>query len=107
MGVMDTEASDKVTHLNWVIQLNIYYIYLKQKHQVMINSQRVWNKSIDEMFVPINLVVKWSWKLDGRFVIVMFFFFSILQKLKYPISVFFIIVNEFCERFSYYGMRSK
>ena len=35
MGVMDTEASDKVTHLNWVIQLNIYYIYLKQKQQVM------------------------------------------------------------------------
>lgn len=29
------------------------------------------------------------------------------QKLKYPTSVFFIIVNEFCERFSYYGMKSK
>ncbi|CAG2069552.1 unnamed protein product, partial [Timema podura] len=28
-------------------------------------------------------------------------------KLKYPRSVFFIISNEFCERFSYYGMRSK
>uniref|UniRef100_A0A3P9NIB0 Solute carrier family 15 member 1 n=1 Tax=Poecilia reticulata TaxID=8081 RepID=A0A3P9NIB0_POERE len=24
----------------------------------------------------------------------------------YPISIFFIIVNEFCERFSYYGMRA-
>ncbi|GAA6074073.1 solute carrier family 15 member 1b isoform X2 [Tachysurus ichikawai] len=23
----------------------------------------------------------------------------------YPISIFFIVVNEFCERFSYYGMR--
>lgn len=30
-----------------------------------------------------------------------------LQKLKYPKSVFFIIVNEFCERFNYYGMKSK
>ncbi|XP_046824212.1 peptide transporter family 1 isoform X1 [Vespa crabro] len=27
-------------------------------------------------------------------------------KLKYPKSVFFIISNEFCERFSYYGMRT-
>lgn len=26
---------------------------------------------------------------------------------KFPKSVFFIIGNEFCERFSYYGMRSK
>ncbi|OXU26213.1 hypothetical protein TSAR_013684 [Trichomalopsis sarcophagae] len=32
-----------------------------------------------------------------------YFFF---QKLKYPKSVFFIICNEFCERFSYYGMRT-
>ena len=29
-----------------------------------------------------------------------------LQKLKYPYSVFFIVGNEFCERFSYYGMKS-
>ncbi|KAJ8924659.1 hypothetical protein NQ315_000810 [Exocentrus adspersus] len=28
------------------------------------------------------------------------------QKLPYPKSVFFIISNEFCERFSYYGMRT-
>ncbi|KAM6140940.1 LOW QUALITY PROTEIN: solute carrier family 15 member 1 [Pterocles gutturalis] len=24
----------------------------------------------------------------------------------YPVSIFFIIINEFCERFSYYGMRA-
>uniref|UniRef100_A0A0P5IK34 Oligopeptide transporter 1 n=1 Tax=Daphnia magna TaxID=35525 RepID=A0A0P5IK34_9CRUS len=29
-----------------------------------------------------------------------------LKKLKYPKSVFFIIINEFCERFSYYGMKT-
>lgn len=29
------------------------------------------------------------------------------KKLPYPKSVFFIISNEFCERFNYYGMRSK
>lgn len=23
----------------------------------------------------------------------------------YPLSIFFIVINEFCERFSYYGMR--
>ncbi|XP_063979049.1 peptide transporter family 1-like isoform X2 [Diachasmimorpha longicaudata] len=28
------------------------------------------------------------------------------KKLKYPKSVFFIVSNEFCERFSYYGMRT-
>jgi len=28
------------------------------------------------------------------------------EMIKYPKSVFFIIVNEFCERFSYYGMRT-
>ncbi|XP_076311823.1 solute carrier family 15 member 1-like isoform X2 [Tachypleus tridentatus] len=28
------------------------------------------------------------------------------QKLSYPKSIFFIIGNEFCERFSYYGMKA-
>ncbi|XP_076170148.1 peptide transporter family 1 [Ptiloglossa arizonensis] len=28
------------------------------------------------------------------------------EKLKYPKSIFFIISNEFCERFSFYGMRT-
>ncbi|XP_014600773.1 PREDICTED: peptide transporter family 1 [Polistes canadensis] len=28
------------------------------------------------------------------------------EKLKYPKSVFFIVSNEFCERFSFYGMRT-
>ncbi|KAF5300976.1 hypothetical protein FQR65_LT09020 [Abscondita terminalis] len=28
------------------------------------------------------------------------------KKLPYPKSVFFIVSNEFCERFSYYGMRT-
>ncbi|CAL1686521.1 unnamed protein product [Lasius platythorax] len=28
------------------------------------------------------------------------------QKIKYPKSVFFIISNEFCERFSFYGLRT-
>ncbi|XP_067640963.1 peptide transporter family 1-like [Eurosta solidaginis] len=29
-----------------------------------------------------------------------------IKKLPYPKSVFFIISNEFCERFNYYGMRT-
>ncbi|XP_038615065.1 solute carrier family 15 member 1 isoform X2 [Tachyglossus aculeatus] len=29
-----------------------------------------------------------------------------LSCLGYPVSIFFIIINEFCERFSYYGMRA-
>ncbi|GAB1869931.1 Solute carrier family 15 member 1 [Camponotus japonicus] len=28
------------------------------------------------------------------------------EKLKYPKSVFFIVTNEFCERFCFYGMRT-
>lgn len=28
------------------------------------------------------------------------------QKLPYPKRVFFIISNEFCERFTFYGLRS-
>ncbi|XP_076286672.1 peptide transporter family 1 isoform X2 [Lasioglossum baleicum] len=28
------------------------------------------------------------------------------EKLKYPKSIFFIVSNEFCERFSFYGMRT-
>ncbi|KAJ3592632.1 hypothetical protein NHX12_007759 [Muraenolepis orangiensis] len=28
------------------------------------------------------------------------------QVCGYPLSIFFIVVNEFCERFSYYGMRA-
>ena len=32
--------------------------------------------------------------------------FSLWQScFGYPLSIFFIVVNEFCERFSYYGMR--
>lgn len=27
--------------------------------------------------------------------------------MKYPIAAFFLIVTEFCERFTYYGIRSK
>lgn len=30
----------------------------------------------------------------------------IFQKLPFPKSLFFIIGNEFCERFSYYGMKA-
>lgn len=33
--------------------------------------------------------------------------FVLFQKHRYPKSVFYIVGNEFCERFSYYGMRSK
>ncbi|TNN42699.1 Solute carrier family 15 member 1 [Liparis tanakae] len=25
----------------------------------------------------------------------------------FPVSIFFIVINEFCERFSYYGMRGE
>uniref|UniRef100_A0A673C0Y7 Solute carrier family 15 member 1 n=1 Tax=Sphaeramia orbicularis TaxID=375764 RepID=A0A673C0Y7_9TELE len=32
--------------------------------------------------------------------------FSQATVCGYPISIFFIVVNEFCERFSYYGMRA-
>uniref|UniRef100_A0A8C3K0Z3 Solute carrier family 15 member 1 n=1 Tax=Calidris pygmaea TaxID=425635 RepID=A0A8C3K0Z3_9CHAR len=31
---------------------------------------------------------------------------SIPSCFGYPLSIFFIIINEFCERFSYYGMRA-
>uniref|UniRef100_A0A3P8Z8K0 Uncharacterized protein n=1 Tax=Esox lucius TaxID=8010 RepID=A0A3P8Z8K0_ESOLU len=31
---------------------------------------------------------------------------AIKEVCGYPISIFFIVVNEFCERFSYYGMRA-
>lgn len=29
------------------------------------------------------------------------------RKLRYPMAVPFIILNELCERFNYYGMRSE
>ncbi|XP_021271961.1 solute carrier family 15 member 1 [Numida meleagris] len=31
---------------------------------------------------------------------------SVLSCFGYPLSIFFIVINEFCERFSYYGMRA-
>uniref|UniRef100_A0A3B3HXM5 Solute carrier family 15 member 1a n=1 Tax=Oryzias latipes TaxID=8090 RepID=A0A3B3HXM5_ORYLA len=47
--------------------------------------------------------VKW-WNSIETFL----FCFSEQSKVVcgYPISIFFIVVNEFCERFSYYGMRA-
>uniref|UniRef100_A0A8B9JI48 Solute carrier family 15 member 1a n=1 Tax=Astyanax mexicanus TaxID=7994 RepID=A0A8B9JI48_ASTMX len=30
----------------------------------------------------------------------------LVECCSYPVSIFFIVVNEFCERFSYYGMRA-
>uniref|UniRef100_A0A8C6P5P6 Solute carrier family 15 member 1 n=1 Tax=Nothobranchius furzeri TaxID=105023 RepID=A0A8C6P5P6_NOTFU len=32
--------------------------------------------------------------------------FNSKEVCGYPLSIFFIVVNEFCERFSYYGMRA-
>ena len=32
---------------------------------------------------------------------------AVEKKYPYPKSVFFIISTEFCERFSFYGMKSK
>ena len=34
-------------------------------------------------------------------------FFVIFQRLPYPKSIGFIVGNEFCERFSFYGMKGK
>uniref|UniRef100_A0AAY4CFB1 Solute carrier family 15 member 1a n=1 Tax=Denticeps clupeoides TaxID=299321 RepID=A0AAY4CFB1_9TELE len=31
---------------------------------------------------------------------------GVVECCGYPVSIFFIVVNEFCERFSYYGMRA-
>ncbi|XP_077392484.1 solute carrier family 15 member 1 [Festucalex cinctus] len=31
---------------------------------------------------------------------------KVITVCGYPLSIFFIVVNEFCERFSYYGMRA-
>jgi solute carrier family 15 oligopeptide transporter 1 len=28
------------------------------------------------------------------------------KQYKYPFQIFFIVINEFCERFNYYGMRT-
>ncbi|KAF3426272.1 hypothetical protein E2986_13340 [Frieseomelitta varia] len=39
-------------------------------------------------------------------IFILLFLQLIFQKLKYPKSIFFIISNEFCERFSFYGMRT-
>lgn len=46
-------------------------------------------------FIPFNLTFT------------LFMVHSSFQTLKYPKSVAFIISNEFCERFNYYGMRSE
>lgn len=40
--------------------------------------------------VPLSLFLLSSQKLCGT---------------NYPVSISFIVVNEFCERFSYYGMK--
>lgn len=55
---------------------------------------------------------KWNLTLQKKFLInvincdICIFILFCLQKLRYPISVFLIIANEFCERFCFYGMRS-
>ena len=38
----------------------------------------------------------------AKIIFIIFF----LQKQPYPKSVWFIVGNEFCERFSYYGMKT-
>ena len=63
------------------------------------SSQKVNNKSAQYLTI-------WSiFQLRFKFVIVLRFF--IIQKLPYPKSILFIVGNEFCERFSYYGMKGK
>ena len=36
-----------------------------------------------------------------------YFCFCAFQRLPYPKSIGFIVGNEFCERFSFYGMKGK
>uniref|UniRef100_A0A8C0ZHC7 Solute carrier family 15 member 1 n=1 Tax=Cyanistes caeruleus TaxID=156563 RepID=A0A8C0ZHC7_CYACU len=31
---------------------------------------------------------------------------SVVLCFGFPLSIFFIVINEFCERFSYYGMKA-
>uniref|UniRef100_A0A673FSJ0 Uncharacterized protein n=1 Tax=Sinocyclocheilus rhinocerous TaxID=307959 RepID=A0A673FSJ0_9TELE len=53
------------------------------------------------------LLVSFSVNVTSLFVIKCFF--ACAQKLcgtNYPVSIAFIAVNEFCERFSYYGMKA-
>lgn len=54
------------------------------------------------------MIKLWLWN-NQLFIIISIFFFLYfhLQPAKYPKAVGFIISNEFCERFNYYGMRSK
>lgn len=47
------------------------------------------------MYYFLDVVAEGNGEIEG-----------VQKKLKYPYSVFFIISNEFCERFNYYGMRS-
>ena len=43
--------------------------------------------------------------------VISFYLYNYMQQFRklraFPFSVFFIVGNEFCERFSYYGMRGK
>jgi len=53
-----------------------------------------------------HMLVSFSGNVTCLFVIKCYFAHA--QKLcgtNYPVSIAFIVVNEFCERFSYYGMK--
>lgn len=57
-------------------------------------------------------LINW-WKCYTEFIFlspladIKLLFFKTKVVFGYPLSIFFIVVNEFCERFSYYGMRGE
>ena len=66
-------------------------------------------------FEQLYLFVPFLYECCGTYQTIMsvvsFFLHNYMQQFRklraFPFSVFFIVGNEFCERFSYYGMRGK
>lgn len=101
-------------------------VYMLQIVKLLLVLKRIWLESIYHVtkfhfWSPVTLITWVSMEFIFRlryFLNILSFFFVIIlwkfvifiacsQNIRYPKSVFFIISNEFCERFSYYGMRSK
>ena len=74
---------------------------LKENDTIIKRSDQLQETKIDEnaQSTPTNSYTNLDEKNDGDQA-------TNLHSQKYPKFVFLIILNEFCERFSYYGIRT-
>lgn len=98
---MCTNFCRKRTHVYLHVWLRIFISADTDKKK----SKHVSLVVLPVVFAKMQLIPD---RICGDILVISYFHLSLqVNILGYPLSIFFIVINEFCERFSYYGMRGE